>query len=165
MQFLSCFTMQNCSWAQKTFFTCFFGGAPEAPKRPPRGLQKASLQPCPQEAPKRPLRGPNKAPRTHIFTPLQTCSHIFTFVQACSHMFTYVHTCSHIGDASWVYKNCYFVEAKRAFLQNGRLTHGSPKASSCPPGRPATQGPLCLWNPSHRFILNTCPARRNARND
>ena len=44
-------------------FFMFFGGGPEAPKRPPRGLQKASLQPSPQEAPKRPLRGPPRGPQ------------------------------------------------------------------------------------------------------
>ena len=55
MQFHLCFTGQTGPWAQNTpVFTATFGGSQGAPGRAPRGLQEASLQPCPQEAPKRP---------------------------------------------------------------------------------------------------------------
>ena len=62
MQFHLCFTGQTGPWAQNTpVFTATFGGSQGPPGRAPRGLQEASLQPCPQEAPKRPPRGPQEA--------------------------------------------------------------------------------------------------------
>ena len=54
MQFHLCFTGQTGPWSEKPpVFTATFGGSQGPPGRAPRGLQEASLQPCPQEAPKR----------------------------------------------------------------------------------------------------------------
>ena len=114
MQFHLCFTGQTGPWAQNTpVFTATFGGSQGPPGRAPRGLQEASLQPCPQEAPKRPPRGhreaterpprgPKRPPRAHTCShtcpPARwpTCTHVFAHVHTHSHMCTHVHTCSHM---------------------------------------------------------------------
>ena len=64
MQFHLCFTGQTGPWAENTtVFAPNFGGSQGAPGRAPRGLQEASLQPCPQEAPKRYHMSSLDAPR------------------------------------------------------------------------------------------------------
>ena len=112
MQFHLCFTGQTGPWSEKPpVFTATFGGSQGPPGRAPRGLQEASLQPCPQEAPKiasgilgrivrgllpprRPHEAPKRPPRGHQEAPRgpQELTHAHT----CSHILTHPHTSSHM---------------------------------------------------------------------
>ena len=83
MQFHLCFTGQTGPWAENTtVFAPNFGGSQGAPGRAPRGLQEASLQPCPQEAPKRCHMSP-RGPLAHkrVTSVSQACRALSTLGQ------------------------------------------------------------------------------------